>query len=93
MPVFKLEPVGEKTSDERWATSTLCETCWVNARSDIDARVAIEGATIRMVDVRPGEKILYSPWQDEGFVICLVDDTKDVPEGHFVTAKGRVLDL
>jgi hypothetical protein len=94
MPVFKLTPVQSRKDDERWLATAQSETCWINERDADAARRAMEGATLRFVDRQEGRPMtIHSPWLDNALVQCERDDSKSVPEGHYVTASGRVYTL
>ena len=92
MQIFYLEPKDGDTSSPRWATSTLQEGCWVLARSEEHARQFVGQATVKMVDMKPGEPILYSPWPDSSLVECRPDNPGlDIPEGIIVTVSGKTI--
>lgn len=92
MPVYKLAPIDIRSNDPKWATSTLKEAIWVEAPDDLAARHLVEGATLKMVDFRPGQKLLFSPLLDDVVTSCLIDkDAKAPPAAHLVTAGGKAL--
>lgn len=79
-----------RSSDPKWAASELKEPVWVEAPDGLAARHLVEGATLKMMDFRPGQKILFWPWLDEVITSCMVDnDAKVPPAGHLVTAGGK----
>lgn len=55
MPIFKLEPITDQRASPSWEATSLGEVCWIDARSEDDARTTVEGETLRMVDRRPGQ--------------------------------------
>jgi hypothetical protein len=92
MPIFYLEPRDGVTSDLRWEATTLREGCWTDAGSEADARQAVALLTIQMIDFRPGEKTLISPWYDPALTDCRPDKPPlQVPEGIIVTVTGRTI--
>jgi hypothetical protein len=94
MPVFRLAPIDIRASDEKWQASTLKEPLWVEARDDLAARHLVEAATLTMVDVRPGRRLLFSPWLDDVVTSCWVDtDATTPPVGHLATASGRMIEI
>jgi len=93
MPVYYLEPKNGDTSDPSWEACYLREGCWVEAESEAQARLRIEGATLKMRDVIPGRKIVFPPWQQTGLVTCREDKPpRDIPAGKVLTKSGRLLD-
>jgi len=54
------------------------------------ARAIVQMATIKLVPVRPGQKILYSPWSEPTLADCWVDSRPqvNVPEGVIITLGG-----
>lgn len=73
MPVFRLDPVAEGRDDPSWEASTFQETCWVTARDELNARLQLEGVSLKMVDIKPGRTKLYSPWQNDALTSCTED--------------------
>ncbi len=92
MPIFYLEPRDGDTSHPRWAATTLKEGCWVLAQSEEDARMLVQQATLKMVDFKPGEPILYSPWMDGRLTECHPDAPHlDIREGIILTVSGKTI--
>lgn len=90
MPTFKLMPISARLEDEKWAASNLKEAVWVDARDELDARHKVESATLKMVDRKPGSKILYSPWLDDVVTTCWPDAETAMPDqGHILTSSGK----
>jgi hypothetical protein len=52
MPTFYLEPKNGDISDPSWEASYLKEGCWVEAKTEELARSHVEGATLRMLDMK-----------------------------------------
>jgi hypothetical protein len=90
MPVYYLEPKDDDTSDPRWETTILKDGCWVVAATENLARAIVQMATIKLVPIRPGQKILYSPWSEPTLADCWVDSRPEVniPEGVIITLGG-----
>jgi hypothetical protein len=93
MTIFFLQPKDGDTSHQRWEATFLKEGCWVRAHSEGQARQKVQRATIQMLDVRHGEKILNSPWVDGSLTDCVIDETPGlyVPEGVIVTVSGKTI--
>jgi hypothetical protein len=63
MPVFYLEPKKSSAGDRSWEATFLREGCWVEAETELVARERVAGATLRMMDVKPGQPLnVRSPW-------------------------------
>ena len=94
MPVYKLAPIDSRADDPKWATSTHKEGVWVEAPDDLAARHLVEGATLKMVDFQPGQKLLFSPWLDDVVTTCWPDPEAPSPlQGNLVTASGKTVKL
>lgn len=92
MPIFYLAPRDDATGHQRWAATTLKEGCWVRAESANEARLIVQQGTIQMVDFKPGEPILHSPWLDPALTDCSpATPAIQVPEGIIVTVTGRTI--
>jgi hypothetical protein len=61
MSIYKLAPIDIRSGDENWAASNLKEAVWVEAPDDLAARHLVEGATLKMLDFKPGQKLIFSP--------------------------------
>jgi hypothetical protein len=91
MPLFYLEPKDDDISDPRWATTTLKEGCWVAAPTEAVARLIVQQATIKLLDLQPDE-LLYSPWLDEQLTDCRPDSSAlAIPHGSIVTVSGKTI--
>ena len=94
MPVYKLAPIDIRSDDPKWTASTLKEMVWVEAPDDLTARRFVEGATLKMVDFKPGQKLIFSPWLDDVVTLCWPDrDAEPPPTGSLVTAGGKTFGL
>ena len=94
MPIFKLSPIDIRASDDNWAASTVKETVWVEARDDLAARRLVESATLKMVDVKPGRKLIFSPWLDDVVTSCYPDkEAKAPPANSVLTASGKAIKI
>jgi hypothetical protein len=91
MPVFRLFPVVERLDDPSWAASRFKEVCWIIARDEADARLQLQSIALRMVDVVPGRKFLYSPWLSVQLTQCTEDGFPPVSmkEGIVWTISGK----
>lgn len=93
MPVYLLEPIEGGLGDRAWEASDVKEGCWVLADSEDHARVLVEGATLRMTDLKPGRPVVYSPWRNAQLTTCKPDNPAlDVRKGIIVTKGGRTID-
>jgi hypothetical protein len=93
MPIFYLEPKHDTKSDPRWEASYVSEGCWVVAESEEVARLRLDGATKRFVDMKPGQKIVYSPWIDPTVTTCKEGKPpRDIPDGKVLTSSGKLID-
>lgn len=94
MPVYRLAPIDIRKDDEKGAASSLKEAVWVEARDDLDARNLLETATLKMMDFKPGQQLILSPWLDDVVTSCILDqETEAPPEGHMRTADGKLVKL
>lgn len=94
MPVYRLAPIEIRASDDKWAASNLKEAVWVEAPDELTARHSVEAATLRMVDFKPGQKLIFSPWLDDVVTSCQVDaDVGAPPEGQLMTASGKAIKI
>jgi hypothetical protein len=92
MAIYYLEPRDNDTTHKRWAATNLREGCWVLAQSEDHARLLVQQATLKMVDVVPGESILHSPWLDAQLTECRPDAPHyDIQEGIIFTASGKTI--
>lgn len=93
MPIYKLEPIRECVESSSWEATSLNQVCWINARSEDDARITLEGETLKMVDRKPGQPMtVFSPWRDPTLVRCTIDDPGFVnKEGVIFLRDGRLL--
>jgi hypothetical protein len=90
MPVFRLDPIRTTLKDPRWQRSSVTECVWVRADSSDDARDKVAHATLSYVS-RAGW-IMFSPWYDDSFAICVMDTARtDVPEDTIIRASGQSL--
>ena len=63
-------------------------------RDDLAARHLVEAATLTMVDVRPGRRLLFSPWLDDVVTSCWLDPEAAIPPaGHLTTASGKTIEI
>jgi hypothetical protein len=93
MPIFYLEPKDGNVSDPSWEASYLKEGCWVEARTEELARHKVEGATLRMLDVKPGRPVVFPPWTQPRLTDCKPDEPpRDIPAGKVLTESGQLLD-
>jgi hypothetical protein len=94
MPVYKLSPIDSRGDDPKWAASTLKEAVWVDAPDGLAARHLVEGATLKVMDFRPGQKLLFSPWLDEVVTTCWPEhEVQAPPAGTLLTAGGKTVKL
>ena len=94
MTIFRLAPIDIRTNDEKWVTSTIQKTVWVEASDDLHARHLVENATLKMAERQPERKILYSPWLDPVITTCFPDkDAKHPPKGRLLTAEGKAIEI
>jgi len=91
MTIFRLAPIDIRANDEKWSTSTVQEAVWVEARDDLHARHLVEASSLKMVDVKPGRPMLFSPWLDEVITTCIPDDAKKPAKGQILTASGKAI--
>ena len=91
MPVFRLDPIIERLDDPSWAASRFKEACWIIARDEANARLQLQSIALRMVDVVPGRKFLYSPWLSVQLTQCAEDGSPPVSmkEGIVWTISGK----
>jgi hypothetical protein len=91
MPVFRLDPISTRCDDPRWEASRFRETCWIIARDEDDARQQLQGIALKVVDMIPGRKILYSPWLISELADCKLDTSPPVSlkEGIVLTISGK----
>jgi hypothetical protein len=93
MPIFYLEPRNGDVSDPSWAASNLKEGCWVEAETEAQARLRVEGATLKMLEIKPGRKLIFPPWQQARLTDCRLDDPpQKLPAGKIVTKSGKLID-
>jgi hypothetical protein len=93
MPIFYLEPKNGDTSDPSWEASSLKEGCWTEAKTTEQARHKVEGASLKMVDMKPGKPVVYSPWIQTRLTDCgLGKPPRDIPAGKVLTKSGKILD-
>ena len=93
MPNFYLEPRHYVKSDPRWEASYVCEGCWVVADSAEVARLQLDGATKKIVNMKPGQKIVYSPWIDPTVTTCKEGKPpRNIPNGKVLTRSGKLID-
>ena len=93
MLIFYLEPKHDTKSDLRWEASCVSGGCWVVAESVEVARPRLDGATKRFVDMKPGQKIVYSPWIDPTVTTCKEGKPpRDIPDGKVLTSSGKLID-
>ncbi len=94
MPIFYLEPKNGDTSDQSWEATSLQEGCWTEAETELVARDRVAGATLQMMDVRPGQPLnVHSPWIQPRLTDCRPDKPpRDIPAGKILTKSGKVLD-
>jgi hypothetical protein len=91
MPVFYLEPHDGDIRDPRWAMTTLKEGCWVSAPTTEIARLIVQQATIKLLDLQPHEPLL-SPWLNDRLTDCRPDSRAlTVPDGIIVTVSGKTI--
>ena len=84
---------NDTKSDPRWEASYVSEGCWVVAESEEVARLRLDGATKRLVDMKPGQKIVYSPWIDPTVTTCKEGKPlRDIPDGKVLTSSGKLID-
>ncbi|MCW1994806.1 hypothetical protein [Bradyrhizobium diazoefficiens] len=94
MPVYRLAPIDIRVNDEKWAASNLKEAVWVEAADELAARHSVEAATLKMVDFRPGQKLIFSPWLDDVVTSCQVDvDVSAPPAGQLITGSGKAIKI
>jgi hypothetical protein len=94
MPIFYLEPRGGDTSDRSWEATYLREGCWTEAKTELVAREKVAGATVKIVDVKPGKRMKsYSPWVQPRLTDCTPDTpSRAVPAGKVLTKSGKIFD-
>lgn len=84
MTIFRLAPIDIRIDDEKWSTSMIQEAVWVEARDDLHARHLVEAATLKMVDVKPGRLMLFSPWLDEVITSCFSRRREEPSKGTYL---------
>ena len=94
MPIFKLSPIDIRAGDAKWAASALKEPVWVEARDDLAARHLVESATLKMIDVKPGHTLIFSPWLDDVVTSCHPErEAKELPPDSILMASGKVIKI
>jgi hypothetical protein len=93
MPIFRLDPVEQRTADARWASTSLHTTCWVVAASETAARRQVALATAKVSPVK-GRPATRSPWLDRWLADCRPDTPRFAVEpDHVVTRNARTARL
>lgn len=90
MTIYRLAPIDIRADDEKWSASTLQEPVWVEASDELHARHLVEAATLKMVDVKPRQRLLFSPWLDQVVTSCFPDSDAGKPaKGKLLTTAGK----
>ena len=93
MPIFRLDPVEQRTADARWASTSLHTTYWVVAPSETAARRQVALATAKVSPVK-GRPATRSPWLDRWLADCRLDQPRFAVEpDHVVTRNARTARL
>jgi hypothetical protein len=57
------------------------------------ARLQLDGATKKIVNMKPGQKIVYSPWIDPTVTTCKEGKPpRNIPNGKVLTRSGKLID-
>jgi hypothetical protein len=90
--VYKLTPISGKEAALAWHQSYCRETCWVNAGSEGEARIAatVSTAKMRSPDAQGVEPPGW-PWENNSLSECVLDNTGvSVPPGKVLGKSGRL---
>jgi transcriptional regulator with XRE-family HTH domain len=89
--VFRLDPID--LSSPAWQASTTNSLVWVREDNPDAARKRVANRTLRAVPMRPGQKLLQSPWCSEKLTSCAMETRKtDVAFRQVVRVDGRPID-
>lgn len=93
MPIFYLEPKNDALGDHSWQASNFKGGCWIEAETEEVARLRVQGATQKMLDVKPYQPLnIFSPWTQRAITDCRIDKPpRDIPAGKILTKSGQFL--
>ena len=88
--VFRLDPIRQ--NDPSWSCSSVCETLWVGAESDKEARDIAARSTLQAIAFKPGNVLPGSPWQDDKVTSCVWETGRtDLKKGEAMLLDGARL--